>query len=155
LRQGHGGAGQDAGAVRAGRDRRAGGCADADARARQRPHEGARDAGQAEGAEVGQEQDAQGDRLRLHQLMTPEQLFGDLLAAEPTRPFVTYYDEATGERSELSVRSLANWVAKTHFLLIDELGLGVGDAALLALPAHWLSVSAMVGCLTAGLSFTN
>jgi uncharacterized protein (TIGR03089 family) len=87
--------------------------------------------------------------------MTPEQLFSDLLAAEPTRPFVTYYDEATGERSELSVRSLANWVAKTHFLLIDELGLGVGDAALVALPAHWLSVSALLGCLTAGLSLTS
>jgi uncharacterized protein (TIGR03089 family) len=87
--------------------------------------------------------------------MTPEQLFADLLAAEPGRPFVTYYDEASGERSELSVKSLANWVAKTHFLLIDELGLGVGDAALIALPAHWISVPAMLGCLTAGLALTD
>ena len=87
--------------------------------------------------------------------MTPEQLFSDLLAAEPARPFVTYYDEATGERAELSVRSLANWVAKTHFLLIDELGLGVGDAAFIALPAHWISVPAVLGCLTAGLALTT
>jgi uncharacterized protein (TIGR03089 family) len=87
--------------------------------------------------------------------MTPEQLFADLLAAEPGRPFVTYYDETTGERSELSVRSLANWVAKTHFLLIDELGLGVGDGALIALPAHWISVPAVLGCLTAGLALTD
>jgi uncharacterized protein (TIGR03089 family) len=87
--------------------------------------------------------------------MTPEQIFSDLLAAEPSRPFVTYYDEASGERSELSVRSLANWVAKTHFLLLDELGLGVGDAAYVALPAHWLSVPAVLGSLTAGLELTS
>jgi uncharacterized protein (TIGR03089 family) len=87
--------------------------------------------------------------------MTPEQLFSDLLAAEPSRPFVTYYDEASGERSELSVRSLANWVAKTHFLLLDELGLGVGDGAYVSLPAHWLSVPAVLGALTAGLELTS
>ena len=65
---------------------------------------------------------------------------------------MTYYDEASGERTELSVRSLANWVAKTHFLLTDELGLGVGSRAYLALPAHWISVPAVLGCLTAGLA---
>src|ERR1700712_3345308 len=87
--------------------------------------------------------------------MTPEQLFGELLAAEPGRPFITYYDEASGERSELSVKSLANWVAKTHFLLIDELGLGAGDSAFIDLPAHWISVPAVLGCLTAGLALTD
>lgn len=90
----------------------------------------------------------------MHQL-TPEQSFDRLLAAEPARPFVTYYDEASGERSELSAKSLANWVAKTHHLLGDELGLGVGDTALLALPAHWISVPILLGCLTAGLALTD
>ena len=87
-------------------------------------------------------------------MTTPEQQFGDLLAAEPSRPFVTYYDEATGERSELSVKSLANWVVKTHHLLATELGLGVGDTALIAVPAHWISVPVLLGCLTAGLELT-
>jgi uncharacterized protein (TIGR03089 family) len=87
----------------------------------------------------------------MHQLTTPEQQFSDLLAADPSRPFVTYYDEASGERSELSVKSLANWVAKTHHLLTTELGLGVGDTALVAVPAHWISVPVLLGCLTAGL----
>ncbi|MCW2494294.1 TIGR03089 family protein [Jatrophihabitans sp.] len=82
---------------------------------------------------------------------TPEALFGALLADAPSRPFVTFYDEATGERSELSTKSLANWVAKTHFLLTDELGLGLGDLAQVALPAHWISVPALLGALTAGL----
>ena len=72
--------------------------------------------------------------------LTPEALFDRLLADDPGRPFVTYYDEASGERAELSRKSLANWVAKTHFLLQDELGLGVGDTALIALPPHWISV---------------
>lgn len=89
----------------------------------------------------------------MHQL-TPERQFDRLLASDPSRPFVTYYDEASGERSELSARSLANWVAKTHHLLVDELGLGVGDRALIALPAHWISVPILLGCLTAGLELT-
>jgi uncharacterized protein (TIGR03089 family) len=89
----------------------------------------------------------------VHQL-TPEQRFADLLARDPSRPFVTYYDEATGERSELSVKSLANWVAKTHHLLGDELGLGAGDSALVVLPPHWISVPILLGCLTAGLALS-
>jgi uncharacterized protein (TIGR03089 family) len=91
----------------------------------------------------------------VHQLSsTPEQQFAQLLAAEPSRPFVTYYDEASGERSELSAKSLANWVAKTHHLLGDELGLGPGDTASVAVPAHWISVPVLLGCLTAGLALT-
>ncbi len=90
----------------------------------------------------------------MHQL-TPEQLFADLVRADAARPLVTYYDEASGERSELSGKSLANWVAKTHHLLGDELGLGVGDTALLALPPHWISVPIVLGCLTAGLALTD
>ena len=87
--------------------------------------------------------------------MTPEQLFARLLAERSAQPFVTYYDEASGERSELSAKSTANWVAKTHHLLIDELGLGVGDRAAILLPAHWISVPILLGCLTAGLSLTD
>jgi uncharacterized protein (TIGR03089 family) len=86
---------------------------------------------------------------------TPERQFAQLLARDPSSPFVTYYDEATGERTELSTKSLANWVAKTHHLLGDELALGVGDTALLALPAHWIAVPMLLGCLTAGLAVTN
>jgi uncharacterized protein (TIGR03089 family) len=87
-------------------------------------------------------------------MSTPEQQFAELLAAAPSRPFVTYYDEASGERAELSVKSLANWVVKTHHLLSTELGLGVGDTALVAVPAHWISVPILLGCLTAGLELT-
>ena len=93
----------------------------------------------------------------MHQLTptTPERQFADLLRSDTSHPFVTYYDEASGERSELSVKSLANWVVKTHHLLGSELGLGVGDTAIVALPAHWISVPVLLGCLTAGLAIAD
>jgi uncharacterized protein (TIGR03089 family) len=74
---------------------------------------------------------------------------------DPSRPFVTYYDEATGERAELSVKSLANWVAKTHHFLGTELGLGVGESAYVELDCHWISVPVLLGCLSAGLAFAD
>lgn len=86
---------------------------------------------------------------------SPEALFAELVASAPSRPFVTYYNEDSGERTELSVRSLANWVAKTHFLLTDELGLGVGDSAYLDVAADWISVPIMLGCWTAGLQIVS
>jgi uncharacterized protein (TIGR03089 family) len=89
----------------------------------------------------------------VHQLsQSPEALFATIVSTAPSRPFVTFYDDATGERSELSAKSLANWVAKTYFLLTDELGLGPGERALAALPAHWISVPVLLAGWTAGLS---
>jgi uncharacterized protein (TIGR03089 family) len=82
---------------------------------------------------------------------SPEALFAALVSTAPSRPFVTFYDEGSGERTELSVRSLANWVAKTHFLLSDELALGVGDCANVDLPVHWIAVPVLLGCWSAGL----
>jgi uncharacterized protein (TIGR03089 family) len=87
--------------------------------------------------------------------LTPELQYAQLVAGDTSRPFVTYYDEQTGERSELSVKSLTNWVVKTHHLLTTELGLGVGDTAYVAVPAHWISVPILLGCLTAGLALTD
>jgi uncharacterized protein (TIGR03089 family) len=86
---------------------------------------------------------------------SPEAMFAAVLAAEPTRPLVTFYDDESGERGELSARSCANWVAKTHFLLTDALGLGVGDAAFVDLPAHWISVPILFGCWSAGLTVVS
>ena len=68
--------------------------------------------------------------------------FADLLAAQvrrdPGRPFLTFYDVATGERTELSLTTYANWVAKAAGLLEDELGLDHEDVLLVDLPCHWL-----------------
>ena len=64
-------------------------------------------------------------------------LLDRLLAEDATRPLVTYYDDATGERIELSVKSFDNAVAKTANLLQDELGTDPGDRCCLLLPTHW------------------
>jgi uncharacterized protein (TIGR03089 family) len=64
---------------------------------------------------------------------------------------VTFYDDTSGERMELSAASLGNWVAKTHFLLLDELGLGPGDRAFVDLPLHWQRMVVWLGVWSAGL----
>ncbi|COV98655.1 TIGR03089 family protein [Mycobacterium tuberculosis] len=67
----------------------------------------------------------------MHQLTTPTTLSGaildPMLRADPVGPRITYYDDATGERIELSAVTLANWAAKTGNLLRDELA--AADAA--------------------------
>jgi uncharacterized protein (TIGR03089 family) len=79
-------------------------------------------------------------------------LLSGAIAADPTRPQLTYYDDGTGERTELSGATLANWVAKTANLLVDGLGLGPGDRALVLLPPHWQTAAVLLGCWSAGLS---
>jgi uncharacterized protein (TIGR03089 family) len=66
-------------------------------------------------------------------------LLSSLLRSDPARPLVTYYDDATGERVELSVKSFENWVAKTANLLQDELAADPGEHVALWLPTHWQS----------------
>jgi len=56
------------------------------------------------------------------------------------RPFVTYYDVSTGERTELSGTTTANWVAKTANLLADELDAEPATRIEVALPTHWLRI---------------
>ena len=72
--------------------------------------------------------------------------------ARPDQPLITFYDDATGERAELSGATLANWVAKTANLLVDGLGLGPGDTARVQLPPHWQSAAVLLGCWAAGLT---
>lgn len=82
---------------------------------------------------------------------TPEALFAARLAADPGGPLVTFYDDESGERAELSAKSLGNWIAKTHYLLLDELALAPGNRACVRLPVHWLAAPILLGCWFAGL----
>ncbi|MEH0980766.1 TIGR03089 family protein [Micromonospora sp. CPCC 205556] len=82
-------------------------------------------------------------------------VFADAIATDPTRPLLTWYDDATGERTELSGATLANWVAKTANLLVDELALSPGDAAGVSLPPHWQTAGVLLGCWSAGLTVTD
>jgi uncharacterized protein (TIGR03089 family) len=68
-----------------------------------------------------------------------------LLRADPAGPRITYYDDATGERIELSTATLANWAAKTGNLLRHELGAGPGSRVEVLLPAHWQTAAVLFG----------
>jgi uncharacterized protein (TIGR03089 family) len=87
------------------------------------------------------------------------QTFADVLArqlrADSSRPLITFYDDATGERVELSVTTYANWVAKTASLLAEEHGLERGQSLCVDLPAHWLGPVFLGAAWTVGLVVTG
>jgi uncharacterized protein (TIGR03089 family) len=91
--------------------------------------------------------------------MTVPRTFPELVAqrlrTDPGQPLLTAYDDATGERTELSVTTYANWVSKTANLLTEELGLEPGDTVLLDLPAHWLVPVFLGAAWTAGIAVTE
>ncbi len=64
---------------------------------------------------------------------------------------MTFYDDATGERVELSVATFANWVAKTANLLQGDLAAQPGDRLALLLPAHWQSAVWLLACASVGV----
>ena len=69
---------------------------------------------------------------------TFSEVLSSQLRGDAGRPFVTFYDDATGERVELSLTTYANWVAKTASLLAEEHGLERGQVLCVDLPPHWL-----------------
>ena len=72
-------------------------------------------------------------------------LLDPLLAANPMGPRITFYDDSSGERIELSTVTLVNWAAKTANLLRDELGAGPGTRVAVLLPAHWQTAAVLLG----------
>ncbi len=68
-----------------------------------------------------------------------------MLRDDPVGPRITYYDDETGERIELSAATLANWAAKTGNLLRDEMGAGPASRVAILLPAHWQTAAALFG----------
>ena len=84
---------------------------------------------------------------------------GDLLALalrrDPAAPLITHYDDATGERVELSAVTLANWVAKTANLLQDEFDVGPGSTVAVALPVHWQTAAVLLGVWSCGAAVAD
>lgn len=77
------------------------------------------------------------------------QVFAAAVAADPTKPLLTWYDDVSGERTELSGATLANWVAKTGNLLVDA-AIGPSDPVGVLLPPHWQTAAVLVGCWSTG-----
>ena len=90
---------------------------------------------------------------------SPAVLPADLLALavrrETAAPLITHYDDATGERVELSAVTLANWVAKTANLLQDEFDVGPGSTVAVALPAHWQTAAVLLAAWICGATVAD
>ena len=82
--------------------------------------------------------------------MTPAGLLAAALRSDPARPLLTFTDDATGERTELSVATFANWVAKTANLIQDEIAPAPGEVVALDLPVHWQAAVWLQACWAAG-----
>lgn len=76
------------------------------------------------------------------------------LREDGPRPLVTFYDRTSGERTELSVATYANWVAKTASLLAEELDVERGGVVRVDLPTHWLGPVFLGACWTLGAAVT-
>src|SRR5687767_11005328 len=80
----------------------------------------------------------------------PAALLASARDRDPARPLLTHYDDATGERVELSATTLDNWVAKTANLLQDEFDIGPGSTVAVALPVHWQTAAVLLGAWSCG-----
>jgi len=65
------------------------------------------------------------------------------------KPFLTWYDDAHGQRVELSFKTFGNWVAKVANLLVEELGAGPGDRVAV-LAGRWQAAVVLAACWRAG-----
>jgi uncharacterized protein (TIGR03089 family) len=64
--------------------------------------------------------------------------------AAAAQPLITYYDDATGERIELSGITTANWAAKAANLLREECDVEPGTRVAVQLPAHWQTAAVLL-----------
>ncbi|MGY1841098.1 MULTISPECIES: TIGR03089 family protein [unclassified Modestobacter] len=81
---------------------------------------------------------------------TPADLLTATLGRSPATPLLTYYDDVSGERTELSGTTLANWVAKTANLLQEEFDVGPGSTVAVSLPVHWQTAAVLLGVWSCG-----
>jgi uncharacterized protein (TIGR03089 family) len=66
------------------------------------------------------------------------------------RPLITFYDDATGERVELSGTTTANWAAKAANLLREECDVEPGTPVAMLLPAHWQTAAVLLAAWWCG-----
>ena len=64
---------------------------------------------------------------------------------------ITYYDDATGERTGLSAAAIGDRSAATAALLTEGCGLRAGCQAAVLLPPHWQTATVLLGAWAAGV----
>jgi uncharacterized protein (TIGR03089 family) len=70
--------------------------------------------------------------------------------AAAARPLITFYDDATGERIELSGATATNWAAKAANLLSEECDVEPGTRVAALLPAHWQTAAVLLAAWWCG-----
>jgi uncharacterized protein (TIGR03089 family) len=65
---------------------------------------------------------------------------------------LTFYDDATGERTDLAAADLGAWVARTADLLGAECRLKQGDRVAVLLPPHWQTAVVLLGAWSIGMT---
>ncbi|MEV5448315.1 TIGR03089 family protein, partial [Streptomyces sp. NPDC052644] len=77
------------------------------------------------------------------------------LPEQAEQPLLTYCDDATGERTELTAKQLGDWAARTAGLLRDGCGLGPGSRVAVLLPPHWRTAAVLLGAWSVGLAVSS
>ena len=83
-------------------------------------------------------------------MTSPWQQLTTAVATRPSSPFITWYGPNT--RTELSVLTYANAMAKTVGFLQSDLMLDPGDEVALPIGMHWQSTVWLGACATVGLA---
>jgi len=86
--------------------------------------------------------------------MTVAELLGRESRRDGARPLLTWYDDATGARVELSVATTTNWAAKIANYLVDELDVQPGDEVTVDPALHWTTAVVLLGGWSAGAHVT-
>jgi uncharacterized protein (TIGR03089 family) len=81
---------------------------------------------------------------------TPADLLAGAVRRAPAAPLLTWYDDGTDERVELSATTFANWVAKAANLLQDEFDVAPGSTVAVALPVHWQTAAVLLAAWSCG-----
>lgn len=84
--------------------------------------------------------------------MTSLATLADASAAGAARPVLTFYDDASRDRIDLTAEALAGWAARVARLLHEGCRLGPGDRAAVLLPPHWQTAAVLLGAWSAHVS---
>jgi uncharacterized protein (TIGR03089 family) len=95
----------------------------------------------------------------LGRVRTPADVLADLLADDPSRPALTFYDDTpgptSGERVELSRKVLGTWVAKAANALQEDFDVHPGSVVRLDLPSpHWRALYWALAVWSVGATLT-
>lgn len=77
------------------------------------------------------------------------------VARDAAAPLITYYDDDTGERTELSATTLHDWTVKTANLLQDGLDVEPGHRVAVLLEPHWQAAAVLLGAWAVGAVVTE